>query len=192
MDNREAIIQATIALIEEKGDCLDELTVREISKRANVGLGLVNYHFGSKDKLVELCVERIINGIVARFQKMREDTRGLAPFEALERLGTVTLDFLFQHEAVSKISMLADMRAPKADDNTNRTYDAYLPLVSACRPDWDGETARRKTFCLITVMQQAFLRHEVVSRMFGVDLTKPEGRRAFHTQILRDILEVRP
>lgn len=44
MDNKEAIIQETIKLIEEKGERLDEITVREICKRASVGLGLVNYH----------------------------------------------------------------------------------------------------------------------------------------------------
>ena len=53
MDNKEAIIQETIKLIEEKGERLDEITVREICKRASVGLGLVNYHFGNKEKLIE-------------------------------------------------------------------------------------------------------------------------------------------
>ena len=56
MDNKEAIIQATIKLIEEKGEHLEEVTVREICKRAGVGLGLVNYHFGNKDKLIEQCI----------------------------------------------------------------------------------------------------------------------------------------
>ena len=56
MDNKEAIIQETIKLIEEKGERLDEITVREICKRASVGLGLVNYHFGNKEKLIEQCM----------------------------------------------------------------------------------------------------------------------------------------
>ena len=56
MDNKEAIIQATIKLIEENGEHLEEITVRDICKNAGVGLGLVNYHFGSKDKLIEACV----------------------------------------------------------------------------------------------------------------------------------------
>ena len=67
MDNKEAIIQETIKLIEEKGERLDEITVREICKRASVGLGLVNYHFGNKEKLIEQCIERMINGTVEHF-----------------------------------------------------------------------------------------------------------------------------
>lgn len=190
MDNKEAIIQATIELIEENGEHLEVITVREICKRAGVGLGLVNYHFGNKDKLIELCVERMINRIVEQFQHIREKTEGLAPFEKLEYLGNITLDFLFEHYAVSKISVLTDMQTPKDNDNTNGTYAAYLPLIAVCRPDWDEETVKRKTFCLITVMQQMFLRYDTVSKLMGIDLTKKENRKAWHTQILHDILEV--
>ena len=60
MDNKEAIVQATIALIEEKGEKLNTITVREICKRAEVGLGLVNYYFGNKDKLIAFCVEKLL------------------------------------------------------------------------------------------------------------------------------------
>lgn len=190
MHNKEAIIKAAIELIEENGEHLEEITVREICKRAGVGLGLVNYHFGNKDKLIELCVERMINRIVENFQHIQEKTEGFTPFEKLEYLGNMTLDFLFEHHVVSKISVLTDMQTPKDNDNTNRTYIAYLPLVAACCPDLDESSIRRKTFCLITVMQQMFLRHDTVSKLMDIDLTKKENRRAWHTQILHDILEV--
>lgn len=188
MDHKEAIIQATTDLINEKGDRINEITVREICKKANVGLGLVNYHFENKDKLIELCVERIVSGIVDQFRSIREKTEGLTPFEKLDYLGNITLTFLFEHYSVSKISILTDMRTPKEDDNTHRTYSAYLPLVSACRPDWDRQTLERKTFCLIASMQQSFLRHKVILQIDGIDLTDPEERRAFHSKILHDIL----
>lgn len=190
MDTKETIIRTTIALIEEKGEDLGKVTVREISKRAGVGLGLVNYHFENKDKLIELCVERIINRIVEQFQNVRKKTKGVTPFERLERLGNVTFDFLFEHPAISRISVLTDMKNPKPDDNTHRTYAAYLPLVAACRPDWEERTVKRKTFCLITVMQQAFLRSELTSAILDVDLNQKESRRAWHAQILHDVLEV--
>ena len=190
MDNKEAIIQATMTLIEEKGEHLEEITVRDICKNAGVGLGLVNYHFGSKEKLIEMCVERIINGIVERFQNMREEAKALSSFEKLEYLGNMTLDFLFEHSAVSRISVLTDMQTSKANDNTHRTYAAYLPLVAACRPDWDETTVKRKTFCLITIMQQTFLRYETISKMLDIDLSQRDNRRAFHMQILHDVLEV--
>lgn len=190
MDHKEAIIQAAMELIEENGEHPEEITVRAICNRAGVGLGLVNYHFGNKDKLIEQCIERKINGIVERFQDIWEKTEALTPFEKLECLGNMTLDFLFEHYAVSRISVLSDMQAPKDNDNTNRTCLAFLPLVAACRPDLDETSVRRKTFCLITIMQQIFLRYDTVSRVLEIDLTKKENLKAWHTQILHDILEV--
>lgn len=190
MDNKELIIQAATELINEKSEQLSAITVREICKRANVGLGLVNYHFGNKDRLMEICVERIVNGIIDNFQSILENTEALPAFERLACLGNMTFTFLFAHEAVSRISILSDMRMPKADDNTHRTYLAYLPLLSACRPDWNEETLRRRTFYLITVMQQSFLRHQAIKQLSGIDLTVPEEREAFHLTVLHDILEV--
>ena len=190
MDNKEAIVFAASALIEEKGEMLETVTVREICKRADVGLGLVNYYFGNKDNLISYCVEKIINGVVEKFAGIRESTVNLTPFEKIEYLGNLTLDFLFGHGAVSKISILSDMRSPAEDDNTHRTYKAYLPLVSACRPDWDGKRVKRATYCLITAMQQAFLRKDVILVSQGVNLADRAERREFHRQILNDILGV--
>lgn len=190
MDNKEAIIQATINLINQKGESLEDITVREICKEADVGLGLVNYHFGNKDKLIEICIERIVNGIVDEFQSIQEKIKNVTPIEKLDYLGNLTFTFLFNHYAVSRASILADMRTPKENDNTHRTYLAYLPLMSACRPDWDKATLESKTFGLITVMQQAFLRHKVICELYGIDLTKQKEREIFHSKILHDILEV--
>ena len=82
------------------------------------------------------------------------------------------------------------MHHPKADDNFARTVAAYVPLVAACRPDLDQGAAKRKAFELVTTMQQAFLRSDVLSDELGVDLRDTVGREAFHRQVLHDILEV--
>lgn len=190
MDNKESIIQATIKLIEEKGENLNTITVREICKKANVGLGLVNYYFENKDKLIDICVEKIINGIVDKFNMIKEQTKDCSPYEKLECLGNMTLSFLFDHYAVSKISIMTDMRNPQENDNTHRTYLAFVPLVEACHPDWNIDKIKRITYCLITTMQQAFLRHEIILLTQGVNLLNVEERKAYHNQLLKDLLEV--
>lgn len=190
MDNKEKIIKATITLIEEKGEQINSITVREICKKADVGLGLVNYYFENKDKLISCCVEKIINGTIEKFALIREQTKNFTPFEKLDYLGNMTLDFLFDHYAVSKISILTDMQTPKENDNTHRTYSAYLPLVSTCRPEWDERKVKRMTYCLITAMQQAFLRNEIILLTQGVDLRNKTERKQYHKQLLQDILGV--
>lgn len=190
MDNREKIIDAARKLIAERGSSLETITVREICSRAGVGLGLVNYYFGSRDRLMELCVEQIINGVVKSFEEIRDSASLLSPFETLDRLGNLTLTFLFEHEAVARISMLSDMKKPGNQDNTHRTWEAYLPLVAACRPDWDPPEVKRHTFTLISAMQQSFLRYEEIRQDMGIDLKDASQRTAYHRQMLQDILGV--
>lgn len=190
MDNKEKIIKATITLIEEKGEQTNFITVRDICKKANVGLGLVNYYFENKEKLVAYCVERIINGIVEKFALIREQTKDLTPFEKLDHLGNMTFDFLFDHYTVSKISILSDMQTPKENDNTHKTYSAFLPLVSACRSDWSEDKVKRMTHCLINSMQHAFLRNEIILLTQCVDLRNKAERKQYYRQMLQDILGI--
>lgn len=190
MNSKEKIIKAATDLISENPNCPEEITIREISKRANVGVGLINYHFETKEKLIEICVQNIINGIVAKFSEISALTKNDPPFERLDRLGNMTLSYLFDHRAVSKISGLSDMNSPSINDNTQRTLEAYIPLVTACRPDWDEKKIRLKTFELISCMQLSFLRHDVLRQTDGIDLTDPCERRKYHTQMLKSILEI--
>ncbi len=188
--SKEAIIEATIALI-ESGKSIESITMREISKKAEVGLGLINYYFLNKDRLIDVCVERIINGVIDKFAVICEQTKDCTPYERLERLGNMTFNFLFEHYAIAKISILTDMHTPKEKDNTHRTYLAFLPLVAACLLDYDEAKIKRLTYCLITSMQQAFLRHEFILITQGINLLDEDERKLYHSQMLKDIIGVK-
>lgn len=60
-------MEATTELIEQHNGNIKVITARMIAAKADVGLGLINYHFGSKEKLITECVQRIIGGVVAGF-----------------------------------------------------------------------------------------------------------------------------
>lgn len=189
MDSKQAILEAATELIYEKGEQISSITVRDICKRAGVGLGLLNYHFGTKDVLIDLCVEKIINGIIAKFTEIQKESQSLDPMDKLLFLGNMTFSFLFEHEAISRISILSDLAHPQTDDNTHRTFDAYVPLVAACRPKWSEKKIKEKTFYLITLMQQSFLRYRQISVLLNIDFSNPEQRRAYHKKIVQELLE---
>ena len=83
--------------------------------------------------------------------------------------------------------ILPKVPKPEIKTITDEQLDRFL---AACRPDLDEAAIRRKTLYLITVMQQMFLRYEIISQILGIDLRQKENRRNFHTQVLHDILEV--
>lgn len=67
MNQREKIIEVTTELIIESQGDLSQVTARKIANRAEVGLGLIHYHFESKDQLITECVQRIINKEIRTF-----------------------------------------------------------------------------------------------------------------------------
>lgn len=60
-DARDRILKATKEILDE-ADNIDQITVRQIAERANVGVGLINYHFKSKDNLLGT----VVSGEMAR------------------------------------------------------------------------------------------------------------------------------
>ena len=61
----ESIINTTIKLIEDSGGDIRNITARAISAGSGVSLGLINYHFGSKDNLITICCNRMISMTLA-------------------------------------------------------------------------------------------------------------------------------
>ena len=53
---KNCIIEVTTELIEQHNGNIKDM----IAAKAGVGLGLINYHFRSKEKLITECVQRII------------------------------------------------------------------------------------------------------------------------------------
>ena len=54
-DKKEHIMKAAIELFAEKG--FDGSSIRDLASKADVNVAMVNYYFGSKDKLFEAIVE---------------------------------------------------------------------------------------------------------------------------------------
>jgi TetR/AcrR family transcriptional regulator, regulator of cefoperazone and chloramphenicol sensitivity len=59
IDPRQRLLDAAIALLAEVKDP-DSLTVRQIADRARVGVGLLNYHFGSKEQLLDQAIAELM------------------------------------------------------------------------------------------------------------------------------------
>lgn len=69
------MVQAAIELISEKG--LAGLTMNEVGTKAGYSRGLAHNHFGSKEKLLEECLEQLSREFNAQRKKDGSDTRGI-------------------------------------------------------------------------------------------------------------------
>ena len=71
MDKREHIIHSALALFAEKG--FDNTSIREISTKAGVNVAMVNYYFGSKEKLFEAMIEHKSHYLKTRLAQIAGD-----------------------------------------------------------------------------------------------------------------------
>jgi AcrR family transcriptional regulator len=75
-DTKELILDAAERLIAEKG--IDAVSLRAITKEANVNLAAVHYHFGSKEALVHKVFERRIAPINRQRLELLDNAEGRA------------------------------------------------------------------------------------------------------------------
>ena len=178
---KNRIMEATTELIEQHNGNIKVITARMIAAKADVGLGLINYHFGSKEKLITECVQRIIGGVVAGFrveQEFQTDKERLAAW------ATYVFDFLFEHFAISRVSILGDLQDYTGNCNSVLTQQGFLLSLK------DGMSNKDKAmfvFILTAAMQAAFLGSETVKQLLGYDFRKKEDRAAYIGKLI-DIL----
>lgn len=178
---KNCIIEATTELIEQYNGNIKDITSRMIAAKAGVGLGLINYHFGSKEKLITECVQRIIGQIVAGFhteQEFKTDKERLAAW------ATYVFNFLFEHSAMSRISILGDLKNYTKNCNSVLTQRGFSLSL---KNDIANEDKSMIVFILTAAMQTAFLGSETVKQLLGYDFTKTEDRAAYIGKLV-DIL----
>lgn len=68
LSTKQKIILATIGCIEKEG--INAVTIRSIGKEANVNSAAINYHFGSKEKLIEEAFDYIQKDFMMDFTEI--------------------------------------------------------------------------------------------------------------------------
>lgn len=180
---KNRIIEVTTELIEQHDGNIKNITARMIAEKADIGLGLINYHFGSKEKLIMECVQQIIGQVVAGFhmeQKFQTDKARLTAWAAY------VFNFLFEHSAISRVSILGDFQNYTENCNSVLTQRGFsLSLENGI----SNEDKSMFVFILTAAMQVAFLGSETVKQLLGYDFTKAEDRAAYIGKLVDFLFE---
>lgn len=175
---KERIIEAASQLIREQGGA-EGLTVRDVAARAGVGVGLINYHFQTKDNLINQCIQRIVGKIIEQFEPLYKSLE-MAPIEKLRYLVKQNVAFLINYPGFSRTSIVTDLISPGGNDNSVQTLRAYEPVIrELCGNKLSENDIRVLLHTLISSLQAAFLRKDVLKQLTGFDLAVESQRDAF-------------
>lgn len=183
---KEKIIEATIELI---GAChsIESVTVRDIAAKAGVGVGLINYHFQTKENLINQCVQKMIGNTIDNFDKLYRSL-AMEPLEKLRFLTKRMCLFLVLNQSVSRISILSDQLNGTSSDNTSQTIKAYLPVMrEVCGSETSQYQLYLITHILIATLQSSFLRRDVLIQSASIDFYDAEQRDLLVDRII-DVL----
>lgn len=182
-DAKDQIINSTIELIREYGDT-SKITIRDICERSKVGVGLVNYHFQSKENLINVCVQRIIGNIINGFDELQKSIN-LNPIEKIKLLLRINLKFLVENPGISKVSIVSDLINGNLYDNTIQTRNAYLDLLKGIYGSSKDESELKLILqILISTLQIIFLRKDIIRETDKIDLNDEYQRDKYINEIV--------
>ncbi len=188
---KEELINVTISLINENGGDVDKVTIRDITSRSGVSVGLINYHFGNKDNLIAECVQSIITGIIKSFKPNIKVDEGLSPFEAgkarIINTACEVFEFLFANPSISRVSILNDHEHYTGHTNT------YYCVRGVCANIGEAiEDPLKKELVassIVATMQSAFLRAINEKSFLGYDFTKKEDRNRYIVDLVNALMK---
>jgi len=186
-ETKEKIIHVTTQLIKEFED-IDKITIRDIAGKSEVGSGLINYHFQTKENLVNICVRRIINQFIDEIKRLYESLE-ISPIDKLKHVFKAMCDFIVVNPIISRTSMLLDLNNATVNDNTDQSallhIKALKEIYGDCKTDGEQFTI---LYIIMSSIQVVFLRNNVIKVHTDVDFFNKEQRDRYIDSLIDRVI----
>jgi AcrR family transcriptional regulator len=177
---KDRIRAAAIELLRRDG--LDQITVRRIADEAGVGVGLINYHFGSKDELLIQAVKEIV-GLGREPGSQPWTNPEIDPQVRLRSYLRTQANLLGRHTDL--LPLLLERRLLEEE------FDNVQQLVALLREMLPGRIReldiRLLAFAIAAAVDLALMRHRTFQRFSGIDMLE-QGQREMMLDTLIDRL----
>lgn len=182
LTTKEKIIKATMEIIAKEG--FYNITIRKIASRADVNIAAVNYHFGSKDGVIDAALATVTDEMKTTFTLLKESGS-----ETEARL----LEFIDHYtEVIHKypdlIKNLIDMAIHNKPLNKQAEYMTFLKnegialikaAIAEVRPEAAEEVLNICTLQLLSALSFPVLMGDHILDMTDVDLKDEQVRQHY-------------
>lgn len=182
-DTRQLIIDTAKDLMNETGN-IEEITVRQIAARAEVGIGLINYHFKSKDNLLSAAVGDVMSEIITRFMKGDNDTIS----QPVVKLKTLVKElYSFGGRSEKLIRFILNREITGGDLRTALHLISFLKEIYG--EDEDEMKLRIIALQILLPIQVTGLNQEAFLMYSGIDLTDAQQRDKFIDTLINNLIK---
>lgn len=170
---KNQLIQAVIELLQECND-ISEITSRRITQRAKMNLSTINYHFASKDELINIAVNKLIGDDADNYFENIKDNDKL-PREKLRDFLIYISDIVVYYKKYTK-EMIPYILLKGEFTETIK----ILPLVKECFQGSKGEEeCKIISYQLISFMQLVFYRADEFKSFSQINIMNKKERDKF-------------
>lgn len=148
---KEYILMTTVAMLENGFDA-DVITIRKIAQKANVSIGLINYHYGSKDELLLLATNQVIDRVAVSENILLMDM-DLPPKARLRKFLLGMAEIVMRHEAFSNIMMRQEILS-----NSFTTPNHILNILKEIQPTATESSLKWLSIVVVAPLQYIFLK----------------------------------
>jgi AcrR family transcriptional regulator len=185
-DAKERLINVTIKMICE-GKKPSEITVKDITERAELGNGMVNYHFQSKDNLIRLAVKKVINCATNKLGDKIKIKENMSPIERLTFILKEVINFIADNSEISKIAILDDLENSQMTAHLLSCEESY----NQCLKELYGDDMHRlwiKNYLIAGYINYIFLKAENIKKEMGFDFYDKEQREKAIENLVQELV----
>jgi AcrR family transcriptional regulator len=171
---KQRMINATKELICQ-GKKPSEITVADITEKANVGNGMVNYHFQSKDNLMREAVRDVT---VCAKKHLTEILKPFASAPVEQRLAILlkeVLDFFAQNAEIGKIAILDNLENEEGIPHLLSDVTAFGDCLEQLCED-NTCSVWMKNIIVVGFINSIFLKAEIIKKETGFDFYEKQER----------------
>lgn len=180
---KDKIIKITMDMLNEV-DEPDKITVRQIAQRANVGIGLINYHFQSKENLLFKAVSDTMSTLAKELQKSK-DGKPENPVEKLKLMLKELVDFAIRYNKLSLILVSHTIQ------QGNMEVPLYLvPILKDIYGSTKDEIEIRIIALeIVSTLQVAYMNSQKFQLYIGMDINNKLQRDKLIDTVINSIIK---
>ena len=109
-ETEEKILDAALAMVSEGGSF--NITIRDLAKRADVNVGAINYHFKTKDNMLELVKQYYIDNTITAYGPIKDDS--LTDLEKVKVFSKEIINYTLKYPGV--VNLLKEIYKYREED----------------------------------------------------------------------------